>query len=315
MNVVLIALFKLFLLTFFGFILYRKSFIKEDILKFLVSFVINFTVPFLMFSHLIEKSQAVMAHSLWVFLLISLVLFLSGYFLSFLFSLNRRKAFRQEFRAIVSFQNAGYLPMNIALFLFAPAIGDKFLVYIFLNLLGFNIIMWSVGSFLVFKRKGQKFEVKTIFTPPISATVAALFFIYTNTARFIPGVLIEPMKMVGNLSFVLAALILGCWLAKVDLKGIGKNIFYIIEASLLKLVVLPFLVLVAVLYLKVFPLLGLFIVMQAAMPTAASLPIVADLRGANSEFVAQGVFVTHLLSLFTISLWLGLYLKFSGLSF
>jgi len=55
--------------------------------------------------------------------------------------------------------------------------------------------------------------------------------------------------------------------------------------------------------------------LQAAMPSAVSLPIVADLNGADSEFVSQGVFFTHILSIFTIPLWLGLYLKISELNF
>lgn len=313
MNIVSIAVFKLFLLTFFGFFLFRRSFIKENTLNFLASFVINFTVPFLIFSHLIEKAQAVLVNSPGIFLLISLGIFLSGYLLSVLFSLGRKKPFKQEFRAIVSFQNAGYLPLAMAVFLFEPAMRDEFLVYIFLNLLGFNIIMWSIGSFMVFRKKGQKFEIMSIFTPPISATIIALVFIYSNASGLIPEIILDPLRMVGNLSFVLSAIILGCWLAKVNLKGVEKNIFMIVQAGLLKSVLLPFLTLLGVFYLRLSPFLGLFVVMQAAMPTAASLPIVAQMRGADSQFISQGVFFTHLLSIFTISFWVGLYLYLFGL--
>jgi predicted permease len=58
----------------------------------------------------------------------------------------------------------------------------------------------------------------------------------------------------------------------------------------------------------------MFILMQAAMPSASSLPIVAGLRGTDSSFVSQGVLSTHVLSIITIPLWLSLYLKISGFS-
>jgi predicted permease len=61
--------------------------------------------------------------------------------------------------------------------------------------------------------------------------------------------------------------------------------------------------------------LGLFIVMQAAMPSAVSLPLLANLRKADSEFISQSVLFTHIISIVTVPLWLGLYMNFSHLSF
>ena len=58
-----------------------------------------------------------------------------------------------------------------------------------------------------------------------------------------------------------------------------------------------------------------FIVLEAAMPSAASLPLVVNLRGANSEFASQGVFLTHLLCIFTVPIWLGIFLNISGFYF
>lgn len=55
MNVVSLAVIRLFLITFLGFYLYKKKSIKKEVLDFLTSFVINFTIPSLIFSHLIEN--------------------------------------------------------------------------------------------------------------------------------------------------------------------------------------------------------------------------------------------------------------------
>ena len=315
MIAVLLAVIKLSLVALLGFFFYRKNFIKEGSLKFLTFFVINFAFPFLIFSNLIENSQIVLTHSLGRFITISVSIFLSGYILGFIASFRRSHEFRGEFISLVSFQNGGYLPINIAFFLFPPGIREKFLVYTFLYLLGFNVIMWSIGSSFIFKGKMRKFRLKSLFIPPITSTIISLILVYTGLTKLIPSLVISPLKMVGETSFVLSAIILGCWLAKIRLKGLLGRLFLVGEAAGLKLIILPLFFFIGVLSFKIFSLLGLFIILQAAMPSAVSLPIVANLNGADSEFVSQGVFLTHILSIFTIPLWLGLYLKVSGFTF
>jgi len=314
MSLVSLTVIKLSLVTLFGFYLYRRGVVSDKSLGALTTLVINFTVPFLFFSRLITNSQIVLASSFGIFLLTAIAIFLVGYLLGWIVSFGKQHPVREEFVSLISFQNGGYLPMNIAFFLFPPGVRDKFLVYIFLYLLGFNILMWSLGSFLIFRKKGEIFRIKSILTPPILSTLIALVFIYTHTASLIPKVIIDPMTMIGDTSFVLSLVILGCWLAKIKLKGLSKRLLLIVEASLLKLIVVPFLFIVGLVYFKLFSLLGVFIALEAAMPSAVSLPIIANLRRADSEFISQGVFFTHILGIFTIPLWLGL-LEALGFSF
>lgn len=314
MNIVSLAVIKLCLVAFLGFYLYKKSIIKEEVLQFLTFFVINFTIPCLILSYLIKRPDIVLSNSVSVFLFLSAAIFFVGFFLSFLASFWRKHKVKKEYMALVSFQNAGYLPMNLALFIFPPGIREKFLVYVFLYLLGFNILMWALGSFFVFRKRGDIFDFKSIFNPPVVSTIFALLLIYSKVSTFIPGVIIEPVKMVGSLSFVLSMMILGCWLAKTKLEGLSRRLLIIGEVSFLKLIILPLLVFMVLIKFKMFSFLGVFIMLEAAMPSAASLPIVANMKNADSEFVSQGVFVTHLLSIFTIPAWLYL-LELFGFSF
>jgi len=312
MGIVSLAVIKLSLVAGLGFILYRKKVVNERALSFLTFFVINFSIPFLFFSHLVENSQIVLAHSVGSFLIASGGIFIVGCALGFMLTLKKGKDYRAETMSLVGLQNAGYLPMNIAIFLFPPGAREKFLVYIFLYLLGYNILMWSVGSFFIFRKKNEVFRIKSLFTPPVVGAALALIFIYTNIAKFIPQAVLSPMKMVGETSFTLSMIILGCWLGKVKLEGISKKLLLVFKISFLKLVVLPAIFLIGMVRLEIFSFLGLFIMLEATMPSAASLPIVANLRGADSEFISQGVFLTHVLSIVTVPLWLGLYLAISG---
>lgn len=297
---------KLSLVALFGFFLYKKKVVSENNLKFLTVFVINFSVPFLIFSHLIANSDFVLSNSISSFLFISFSLFSLGCILGVAVYSLRPNEFKRESISMLSFQNSGYLPMNIAIFLFPQELRQSFLVYIFLYLLGFNIIMWSVGSYFIFRKQREAFKLKSLFTPPLISTVVALFFIYTHLAKFVPPIVIEPLRMVGNMSFVLSMIVLGSWLAKVKFSDFSKRLMLIGEISILKLIIIPLLCLIIIISAKEISLLGLFIFIQSIMPSAASLPIVANLRGADSEFVSQGVFFTHIISIFTIPLWLGL---------
>ncbi|HIE36355.1 MAG TPA: hypothetical protein EYP89_03860, partial [Candidatus Omnitrophica bacterium] len=295
-----------------GFYLYRKRYLKEEVLNFLTFFVINFSIPFLIFSRLVKNASLVLKYPLVLFLSLSVGIFLSGLLLGIIFSLKKNHPFRKEFISCVSFQNCGYLPMNIALFLFSSPLQEEFLVYVFLYILGFNIIIWSVGSFFIFKRKDEDFKIKSIFSPPVISTIFALFLIYPKIHYLIPNFFLSILEMIGNLSFALSMIILGGWLAKVELKGVYENIFLIIKAAFLKSILLPLISLFFLYYLKVSSLLGLFILLESSMPSAVSLPIVASLRRANTGIVSQIVFFTHIMSIFTIPFWLTIYLRFCG---
>ncbi|MDD4955353.1 MAG: AEC family transporter [Candidatus Omnitrophica bacterium] len=306
---------KLTVITVLGYYFYKKAVIDQKILNFLILFVVNFSVPFLGFSHIIENLQKDMVPPPFVFILLSFAIFGISFILGYIFSFKRSHELKREFTSIVSFQNCGYLPLSLAAFMFPANIKEKFIIYTFLYVVGFDIIFWSVGTYFIFRKKGDPLKLKSIFTPPIVATVLALIFVYAGIAKFIPQVLLSPVRMIGDTSFVLSMLILGCWLARIDTASLRKKIFLVLEASALKLLVIPFIFLLLTVRFDISSLFGLFIIIQAAMPSAVSLPIVVNLHKADSEFVSQGVLLTHIFSIFTIPLWVGLYLNFSHFSF
>jgi predicted permease len=315
MEIVAFAIVKITLIALLGYYLYKKNFVDEKILNFLIFFVINFAVPFLAFSHIIENLQPTAKPPLTVFIFLSIVIFFSSLAVATIFSFRKKHQLKREFISVVSFQNCGYLPLNLALFMFERPLREQFITYTFLYILGFDIIFWSVGSFFIFRKKDEVFSLKSLFTPPIVGILLALLLVYSRTSRFVPQVIIGPLKMIGDTSFVLSMLILGCLLAKADIKSFYKNIAIIFQASLLRLVLLPLIFLIVILKIDISSLFGFFIIVQAAMPSAVSLPLLADLKKADSEFISQSVLFTHIFSIVTVPFWLGLYIKLSHFSF
>ncbi len=310
MKVIFFAIAKLLIIIFLGFYLYRRKIFSEDALKFLTFFVVNLSVPFLIFTKIISTFDPNKSPHLLFFLFLSFFIFGVGLISGAIFLPTITKTFRREFLALVSFQNCGYLPMNLAIFLLPSRFRDTFLVYIFLYILGFNILMWSIGSFFIFKKRKDKFQFTSLFTMPIVSIIVSLIFVYSGLNKFIPSLLISPLKMIGDTSFPLSMIILGAWLGKV--RG-SLSYIDLAKASFAKLIIVPAVLFFLLIRGKVSSLLGLFVILEASMPSAASLPIIVELRGGDSKFVSGGVFISHLLSIITIPLWFYLFSRFTGI--
>ncbi len=314
MNIIFFAILKLFVIVFLGYCLYKKNVLKEEALRFLTTFVINIAIPSLIFSNIVNNFVPALMPGPWIFIVISVVIFSLGLFLGFLGSFRMPGELRREFVALISFQNCGYLPMNIVIFLLPSDVRSQFLTYIFLYLLGFNILMWSVASFFIFNRREDKFAIKSLLSPPSLSVALSLLVVYLGLGKFIPSIIITPIQMVGETSFVLSMVILGAWLAKCSSQVYSGN-FVSARIVLLKLVVLPLVVFFIIYKFQFYSLLGFFILLEATMPSAASLPIVADMHRGNSRFISYGVFLTHIFSAVTVPLWVNLYLTVSNLTF
>ena len=74
--------------------------------------------------------------------------------------------------------------------------------------------------------------------------------------------------------------------------------------------VLPLVTLVVLSILKLNPLISFVAILQASMPSAITLSIIGrNYETCNQDFINQSIFVTHLLSIITIPIFLGLYGK------
>ncbi|MBU1999197.1 MAG: AEC family transporter, partial [Candidatus Omnitrophica bacterium] len=137
------------------------------------------------------------------------------------------------------------------------------------------------------------------------ATVVGLLMVFLNLQKFIPGLIIKPLEMVGDCTLPLSIFVVGGNLAsiqllKVDRKGISLLI-------LVKLILLPLMGLWFVSYFRLPQLLGLLIVMQLAMPSATNLAVILNRYKKEDKLISQGIFYSHLFSLVTVPLFLSFY--------
>jgi hypothetical protein len=269
--------------------------------------VIQVIFPALIFSQLIRKFTFSLYPQWWIFPLISLAITVAGFALALLFKgVLSKPALKEQFFSLIAFQNSGYLPLAIVAAIFSGEQLSTMFIYIFLFLLGFDLVMWSLGIHMLTRKAEQKFKLSSIFSVPVITSLASLLIIFLGLNRFIPLGALVPVEMIGNCTLPLAMFIVGGNIAFIRLEHVRKvEVFWIL---LCKLVILPIAGLYLVILFKLPELLGFLIVMQLAMPSATSLSVIISHHKKEDALISQGIFYTHIVSLVTIPLFLSLYL-------
>ena len=302
-----VAIAQIFFLGAVGYFLVKRNILSAEGLSALSRIVIQVILPALIFSQLIRKFTFTLYPQWWIFPLISLMITVLSLGLAMIFGgVVKKPAFKEQFFSLIVFQNSGYLPLALVAAIFSGEQLSTMFIYIFLFLLGFDLVMWSLGIYMLTRKSEQKFKLSSIFSAPVIANLGSLLIIFLGLNKFISHAGLLPFEMIGNCTLPLAMFIVGGNIALIRLEHIHKReVFWIV---LSKLVILPAVGLCLVLFLKLPELLGFLIVMQCAMPSATSLSVIISHYKKEDSLISQGIFFSHIISLLTIPLFLSLYL-------
>ncbi len=309
-KVMSLAVIQVFLLGAIGYFLVKKNIIGSQGISTLTQLVIKVTLPIFIFCQLVRNFNFSLYSDWWVFPLISVGITLIGFVVGALFTkFIQDIQYKRQLLSLVTFQNAGYLPLALTAALLPKDKTASMFIYIFLFLLGFNLTVWSIGVSMLAFSKTRRFEWESLFSPPVIATIFSLLFIFFGLNKFLSEIILKPLEMVGDCTLPLAILIVGGNLAEIQLIDIHKKeIFLMILA---KLVILPILGLLLVMRFRLPQLLRLLILIQLAMPPATSLSIIIRHYKKEDLLISQGIFFGHLASLITVPLFLSLYHTFA----
>ncbi len=213
-----------------------------------------------------------------------------------------------EFAVSCGFQNCGYLPMNLILFAFAGAAADRLLIYLFLFILGFNILMWSLVPLFLKGVLHKGFSPKIFLNPPVVATVLSLLWVAVFGKGTMPDIIMAPLRQLGQAAFPIAMITLGGYLSRYR-AHIPERKLALFSVASIKIIIFPIIVL-AVLAVVPIPIdVKFFLFLQAIMPTAVSLVVIGSYTGADNRFMSSAIFYTHLAAIFTIPVWIAVFHK------
>jgi hypothetical protein len=305
-----LAVAQIFLLAALGYFLIKKNILGPEGLSALSRLVIEVTLPLMIFCQLIKNFSFNLYSNWWIFPLISIAITIVGLIVGAVFlGLIRGPQHKLQFLSLIAFQNSGYLALALVAALLPADKLDSMFTYIFLFLFGFNLVMWSLGVYILSFTRAKKFELGSLFSPPVIATLVSLILIFFGLNKFIPQGALKPLRMVGDCTLPLAMLIVGGNLASIHLGQIDKKAMSLM--ILAKLIILPAFGLWLVIKFKFPELVGLLIIMQLAVPSATSLSLIITHYKKEDLLISQGIFLSHIVSLVTLPLFLSLYFTLS----
>ena len=302
------AVLQILLLAAIGYFLKKKNLLTDIGLDTLSHLVIDVTLPILIFIQLARDFNFSTYPDWWIFPLLSLAITVAGLLVGLIFiGIIRGGQKRLQFLSLVTFQNSGYLPLAMFAALLPAYKAGVMFIYLFLFLIGFNLIMWPLAVYILSFSKKAKFEFNSLFSPVVIAALLGVTAVFLGLNKFIPNLVLKPLKLIGDCTIPLAMFVVGADLAKIKVEHFDKNsMFWLV---LVKLVILPVLGLWLVLKLRLPELIGLLILIQLAVPSATSLSVIIRHYKKEDVLISQGIFFSHILSIITIPIFLSLYLS------
>ena len=296
--VVLEQMVMIFILILTGFVLYKKKMISDSASKDLSALVVNVCSPGLiivsMFNDLsqIPRENVVFVGVIAVIFYIFLILF--GYFLVWV--LKVPDSLRNAYVLMTVFGNTGFIGIPVAL----AIIGPESMVYVIVFNFLFNLTIFTFGIMLLKKdTEGKKRTWKDYLSPGLIACIAA-FLIYWFQLG-LPEEIETLAGYYGNACTLLSMIVIGISLAGMKVRDMMQN------KRLLAFVIIRFIAFPVILALALRPvlpdlLIRATVVLMAALPVGNFPAMLCEQYGRDPKPIAEGIVVTTILSVFTITL-------------
>lgn len=301
-----VAVAQIFVLGLIGYFLIKKKIISSEGLDAISRLLLDIIFPILIFCQLVKDFDFRIYANWWIFPLLSIVITAAGLLAGMVFNgFIRGEQHKMQFLSLSGFQNSGYLPLALFGALLGPDKLGPMFIHLFMFLMGFNLVMFSLGVHMLTFDKEKRFDYRSFFSPPVIATLFTLGFVFFGLNKFVPQEVLKPLRMIGDCTLPLAMFVVGGNLAQINLVRIDRKPIFLL--LLAKLILLPALGLWFVLAFRLPELIGLLVVVQLAMPSATTLSVLVRNYKKEDLLVSQGIFFTHILSIITIPVFLSLY--------
>lgn len=296
----------LFIISFVGFLLARARWFSPETTILLPRLVILVALPPYMLyniTHFMTREElGRLAYGVLIPFISILLCYGAGLLMARLLGIERRR--HGIFCSGVAFSNTIFigLPVNLALF------GETSVPYVLLYYFANTTLFWTLGNYFM-ARDGEGSQIrlvsrktlKQIISPPMLGLIAGVLVLESGLT--LPGFIAEAARSLGGITTPLALMILGITMQGVSAKQLRLDRE---QAGILfgRLVVSPLSVVLLSLFFPVSDLMFKVFIIQASLPCATSLVMLATFYKSDPEFSAVAVSLTTLLSLLSIPLFM-----------
>jgi predicted permease len=297
---------QLAVLGLIGFAYARVSGFSDCGFSLLSDLIMKVTTPAMILSDFMGRFSFSFMPPWWMFFLLSVVFWAVPLGFVRLLPCAGEGCRPRETAMLSVFQNCGYLPLSLIYLSFTGDAQQSLIVYTFLYMFGFNFLIWSVGSAVIYRDKAGMSWRAMLNAPVVSVLIVFLVKLCAGGDAQLPVSVSEPLAMLGHCTIPLSMFFLGAALASGGRIPVSRPFWMqVVYVLLIKMLLVPFLAVCACAFLpKHLELLSFFIVLQAAVPPAVNVPIIVRLKDGDHEFASQIVCIMHVVGIVTVPLWL-----------
>jgi predicted permease len=297
----------IFLVVAVSILMSRWGLITKSQIDGLSSATVNLFLPCLIFAKVVERFQPSTQPGWWALPLAGVVMALLGTGLgAIVFA--RQLPEKRDMLALAGMQNAGYLVLPIGLALY-PGEFDTFAVYVFLFILGFNPVLWSLGKVLVSGNSGERPRLRDLLTPPLVANLVGIGAAVSGVGRILPTPLLDAIDLVGTAAVPVATVVLGAVLGGISIR-LRSHLGDAARTMAVKFLAVPAIV-VAVLHAvdlhAANPLLAEFFVIEAASAPAVGLVLQVRTYGGDEQRVGTVMFLSYAICTLALPAWVAVW--------
>jgi malate permease and related proteins len=301
------AVVKILMIAFIAGILVRRKIIQPEHIKGLSEILVMVLLPSLMFSNTVTSFNPHETAGWWILPLLGMGIPLLGVLFSH-FVFWRRPANEKNIFAVASFPNAAYLVLPLGKVLF-PKQFEEYSVYCFLFVLGFNIMLWSLGKYYVTSSGyGERFKWKEIITPPLIANVSSVTLVLIGLHVYIPPIIMEPVGVIGSATVPMAIFVLGGTLGGISFK-IWPKLLDVIKLVLIKYILVPATVLTLLHFFHIREysvLLATLLLLEACAAPSTNIIVIMRKYGGDIQQVGSLTIISYFLAILIMPLWIAL---------
>ena len=298
-NVIVSQMIILFLILALGYFIFKIKLVDDNFTKQFSALVIKVTMPALLLSSVLDITERQPLRDVLTSFGIAVALFfivmpIVGFLLAKLFRVKRNSTGLYVFMA--TFSNVGFMGFPVI----SALAGEVGLFYAAIYNLVFNVAVFTLGVWLVNHDKDGEssgFDIKLLLSPGVIAALLAIALYFMNIK--LPVLLCETIRSVGSITSPSAMLIIGCTLAKMDIKTVFSD-WRLYPWILIKQIVIPILLWIPLAMIIKNEILLTVTFILFLMPVANNAVLFANTYNGDAELAARSVFLTTLFSLLTV---------------
>lgn len=294
----------LFILILVGYFIRYKNLIDKSFTSKLSTLVLSIFLPAMIINSMQIDFEPSIINKVMILILLALITysisFLIAYALKFIFKSDNDLGIYQY---AIMFSNVGFMGYPIV----ESILGSNTVFYAAIFNLPFNLLIMTIGVYLLCKGNGEyNFSVKSFINPIIiSVLIGFVLFIFRIK---LPVFINDTLELLGDVTTPLSMLIIGSMLCESPVKEcfFNKKLYLI---AFIRLILVPVCIYFVLKGIINDSLLLSIPVIISSMPMATNAAIMANEYKANASLASQAVFLSTLFSIITIPFISFLFIK------